>query len=103
MAKEIDVGQLPEYLEQGADFVDVREVEELSRDGKIQNTKHWPLSTFALREAEISKTRPTIFYCRSGLRSLKAAEIASIWTKQDVYSLRDGYIAYKSQEKDLDV
>ena len=99
MAKEIDIKQLCAFLKSGAELVDVREAEELLKDGKIQNTKHWPLSSFSLREAEISKTRPTIFYCRSGLRSLKAAEIASVWTEQDVYSLRGGFIAYVNEKK----
>lgn len=99
MPKEIDVKQLCAFLKSGAELVDVRETEELLKDGKIKDTKHWPLSSFSLREAEISKTKPTIFYCRSGLRSLKAAEIASIWTEQDVYSLRGGYIAYVSEKK----
>ncbi len=94
MAKEIDISELSEVLKGGAELIDVREPEELLKEGKIQGTKHWPLSSFALREAEISKTRPTIFYCRSGIRSLKAAEIASVWTEQDVYSLRGGYLAY---------
>jgi len=99
MAKEIDVKQLCAFLKGGAELVDVREAEELLKEGKIQNTKHWPLSSFSAREAEISKTRPTIFYCRSGLRSLKAAEIASVWTEQDVYSLRGGYIAFMNENK----
>ena len=96
MAKEIDLKQLVEILRKGAELVDVREVDEL-KEGALKNTKHWPLSSFGLREAEISKTRPTIFYCRSGLRSLKAAEIASLWTQQDVYSLRGGYLGYLSE------
>lgn len=98
MAKEIGIKELFEILRDGAELVDVRESDELSRDGKIQDTKHWPLSSFALREAEISKTRPTIFYCHSGLRSLKAAEIASVWTDQNVYSLKGGFIAYMNEK-----
>ncbi len=99
MPKEIGVQELCNFLNNGAVLVDVREAEELSREGKIKEAKHWPLSSFALREPDISKTTPTIFYCRSGIRSLKAAEIASTWTKQDVYSLQGGYLAYVSKQK----
>ncbi len=98
MAKEIDLKQLVDILKKGAELVDVRELEEL-KEGALDNIKHWPLSSFGLREGDISKTRPTIFYCRSGLRSLKAAEIASLWTQQDVYSLRGGYLGYLSETK----
>jgi rhodanese-related sulfurtransferase len=93
MTKEINTKQLLEMLERGVELVDVREAEEL-REGKIDDTKHWPLSSFGLRQKEISKTRPTVFYCRTGLRSLKAAEIAADWTKQDVFSLQGGFLAY---------
>jgi rhodanese-related sulfurtransferase len=99
MAKEIDVSQLSAMVKDGIELVDVREGEEIFRYGKIENSQHWPLSSFALREGEVSKTRPTIFYCHSGLRSLKAAEIASAWTKQEVYSLHGGYLAYLAEKK----
>jgi len=99
MAKEIDVNQLSEMLRGDTELVDVRETEEIFKYGKIEGSRHWPLSSFALRDGDVSKTRPTIFYCHSGLRSLKAAEIASAWTKQEVYSLRGGYLAYLAQKK----
>lgn len=99
MAKEITPQQLIDMLENGAELVDVRELEEVN-EGKIQNTKHWPLSSFGLRRTEISKTLPTIFYCRTGLRSLKAAEIAESWTGQGVFSLQGGYLAYESQKEE---
>ncbi len=98
MTQEIDLKQLVTMLKEGAVLVDVREAEEL-KEGALEGTRHWPLSSFGLRESEISKTRPTIFYCRSGLRSLKAAEIASLWTQQDVYSLRGGYLGYLNAVK----
>ena len=98
MAKELNLPQLLDMLNTGAELVDVREAEELS-EGKIEQTRHWPLSTFGLRQQEISKTRPTIFYCRTGLRSLKAAEIAASWTPQEVFSLRGGYLAYLNDKE----
>ena len=102
MAKELNLPQFLDLLKKGAELVDVRESEELS-EGRIEKTKHWPLSSFGLRQTDISKTRPTIFYCRTGLRSLKAAEIASSWTTQEVFSLRGGYLAYvNDKEKSRD-
>lgn len=91
MVKEISYQKLAELLKEGAELVDVREAEEL-RESNPLGGKNWPLSTFGLRQREVSGTRPTIFYCRSGLRSLKAAEIAESWTKQTVYSLEGGLL-----------
>ncbi len=96
MAREINPSELLEILKNGAELVDVRESNEL-QEGKIEHATHWPLSTFGLRQEQISESRPTVFYCRSGLRSLKAAEIAANWTSQDVYSLRGGYLAYMKE------
>lgn len=100
MISEINVRQLCEMVKNGtAELVDVREAEELARMGAIEATKHWPLSSFNIREHEVSKTKPTIFYCQSGLRSLKAAEVAAAWTEQNVYSLRGGFLAYLAERK----
>ena len=99
MVKQIDYRQLERMLLEGAELVDVRELDEVT-EGQIQGGKHWPLSTFGLRQEEVSKKRPTIFYCRSGLRSTKAAEIAETWTEQDVYSLEGGILGYFDAQQD---
>ncbi len=98
MVKEIDFNQLQNLLLDGAELVDVREDEEVA-EGSIEGGKQWPLSTFGLRQKDISKTRPTIFYCRSGLRSMKAAEIAEQWTEQSLYSLKGGLLQYRPEEE----
>lgn len=98
MAIEIDGKTMAQLLASGAVLVDVREEEEIDTDGRIRDTEHWPLSSFASRQCEISRSRPTIFYCRSGLRSLKAAEIAENWTDQEVFSLKGGFLEYSQDE-----
>lgn len=93
MIKEIPMDKLQEMLDHGAELIDVREEEEVTKTGPIDEcAKHWPLSTFGLRQDEVSKQRPTIFYCHSGLRSMKAAEIAENWTEQDLYTLQGGLL-----------
>lgn len=99
MVQEITSQQLAQFLQQGAELVDVRESEELTEQGLLTGGKHWPLSSFALRQPEVSQLRPTIFYCRSGLRSMQAAEIASRWTDQQVFYLHGGYLSYLAQDK----
>src|SRR5690606_15293046 len=97
MIKEVDIQGMKKLLDEGAVLVDVREDEEVA-DGFIEGMQHMPLSSFEDYEHKVAKDRPTVFYCRSGKRSLKAAEIASLWTKQPLYSLKGGYLEYSSQE-----
>jgi len=97
MVQEIDREEMERLIAAGADLVDVREHEELE-DGAIDGHKHMPLSEFDEFAEDVSKTKPTVFYCRSGRRSLKACELASDWTDQPLYSLRGGYLAYSGQE-----
>ncbi len=94
--EEIDLADLEALLEQGAVLVDVREQEEVD-EGMIEGAVHMPLSEFENFSEDISKTHPTVFYCRSGRRSLKAAELASEWTDQPLYSLGGGYLGYSEQ------
>lgn len=96
MIEEIDVAEMDALVEQGAILVDVREQEEVD-EGMIDGAVHMPLSEFENFAEDISKSKPTVFYCRSGRRSLKAAELASEWTDQPLYSLIGGYLAYSEQ------
>lgn len=96
MAKEIDSRRLERLLADGAELVDVRETEEFRLETTKLGGRNWPLSSLGLRQKEISQCRPTIFYCRSGMRSMQAAEIASDWTKQDVFFLHGGYLSYQT-------
>lgn len=93
MVKNIKAHELKALVERGAIVIDVREKEEL--DNKtIDGSQNWPLSNFNSALKNVSKSRPTIFYCTSGLRSLKAAEIAQECTEQDVYTLDGGIHEY---------
>lgn len=95
MVKEISRAQLKSLLEEGADLIDVREEEEL-KEGMIKGCANWPLSTFGRRKRDISQAKPTIFYCRSGMRSMQAAEIASSWTEQQLFFLNGGFLNYRN-------
>ncbi|NRA44334.1 MAG: rhodanese-like domain-containing protein [Oligoflexales bacterium] len=100
MSKDITYNQLSKLMKNGALLVDVREREELEVEGgTIKGGEHWPLSTFGIRKNAMPKNKPTIFYCRSGMRSMQAAEIASNWTDQDVFFLQGGYLTYIAQEQ----
>lgn len=93
MISEIDIDEMERLVDEGAVLVDVREEEEVL-EGCIEGSLSWPLSRFAEFKDDVSQTNPTIFYCRSGRRSLKSAEMAEEWTDQPLYSLSGGYLAY---------
>ena len=94
--KEIAIEELDGFIDEGVVVIDVREDEELDA-GMIDGAVHMPLSRFDEFSDEISQDKPSVFYCRSGRRSLKAAEIAGEWTDQAVYSLAGGYLAYSGE------
>ncbi len=93
MIKEIDQAQMEELISKGASLIDVREEEELE-SGIIPGYVHMPLSDFDSYADQLPKDRPVVFYCRSGRRSLAAAELAREWTTQDLYSLAGGILEY---------
>ncbi|MGE0171467.1 MAG: rhodanese-like domain-containing protein [Oligoflexales bacterium] len=98
MIKEIEREEMEELLDNGALLVDVRETDELI-EGVIQGSVHMPLSTFDTLVHTLPKNKPIVFYCRSGRRSLKSAEIAkNLGYVQELYSLVGGYLAYAEEE-----
>lgn len=92
MAKEVYKGELESLMQGGAMLVDVRETEELAETDPLPGHTHVPLSRIAELAGRIS--RPVIFYCRSGLRSYQAAEIASTWTELPTYYLSGGLLGF---------
>ena len=95
MAKEVYKGELESLVRNGAMLVDVRESDEHERDGLPGHT-HIPLSRLSELASRIKPDakRPIVFYCRSGLMSYQAAEIASSWTDEPVYYLSGGLLSY---------
>ncbi len=68
MIKNVQVGDLPKYLEENALFIDVREEYELPKFN-FSNHKTIPTSELANRLAEIPKEGDVLIYCHSGGRS----------------------------------
>jgi rhodanese-related sulfurtransferase len=95
---QISVDELLSFLEEGYTVVDVREEQELD-EGQIDGALHMPLSTFADFRDKFPVDDPVIFYCRGGVRSMKAAEIAAEWTEKPLYSLIGGYLAYCAENE----
>ncbi len=94
MPKEVYKDDLDAMMRAGATLVDVREDEDCDTNPGLPGHTHVPLSRLSDLSAQIAgeTNRPTIFYCRSGLMSFQAAEIARAWTQAPVYYLAGGLL-----------
>ncbi len=99
--KNITPEEAKELLDQGVLFVDVREVEEFAQV-RIPGAKLIPGSEFTVRVQEIPKDQPVVLYCRSGNRSLQAAQWLSLLGYNNVMNLKGGLIAWYRQGLPLD-
>lgn len=82
-------------LERGdVTLVDVREDAEHA-EGRIPGDRHVPLGRVASEAESLDRERPVIFYCRSGARSLMAAQ-AFAGAGFEAYSLAGGLLAWEA-------
>lgn len=81
--------------DQTAQIVDVREHGEWAA-GHIPDAVHIPLGELLSRQRELNPLRPVITVCRSGNRSLVAAEFLLAQGFQDVKSLAGGMKAWSA-------
>ena len=70
---EIAVDELAGFLAAGAVVIDVREPDEYAA-GHIPGAWPLPLGEVAARHGEVPTDQPVYLVCRSGARSLRAAE-----------------------------
>lgn len=76
-------------------FVDVREPDEV-REGAAEGTINLPTSSFAVTQLPEDKTTPLFFICRSGGRSIKAAETAKSAGYSKVFNVDGGTLAWQA-------
>lgn len=93
--QEIEPQQLQEFIKNhpGTQVVDVREDWERKK-AKIPNTQHIPLGQISSARNQLKTDKPVITYCKSGRRSLNAAEILNNMGFMEVYTLKGGITAY---------
>jgi adenylyltransferase/sulfurtransferase len=96
----IDPMYLMDFVkEQTCQLIDVREEDEFIRDHvKAINI---PLSEIATRLSEINPQGPTILLCQSGKRSAQAIELLQQHNFENLYNLRGGMNAIRSQKLTL--
>ena len=77
----------------GVIFLDVRELEELNEDGKIEGALHinYYEDDFKSKLNELDKSKTYVVYCRSGNRSTKACGIMHELGFTKIYNVKNGY------------
>jgi rhodanese-related sulfurtransferase len=84
-------------------IVDIRDVRELEREGRIPNSFHAPRGMLEFwvdpespyHKPIFAEDKTFIFHCASGWRSLLAAETLQKMGLQPVLNLRGGFAAWK--------
>ena len=97
--REITVQELKEIQEGSPDvrIIDVREVEEYA-DGHAKGAVNLPLSTLQPESQTYGKEETLYFICRSGARSMRAAEAFQAVGFQNVVNIAGGTLAWQEAE-----
>lgn len=85
-------------INKDAFILDVREKTELEQ-GSIKNSKHISYSSFKSSIDSIKKysDKPTIVYCKSGVRSSSISNILTKNNFDEVYSIKGGFEAWVAE------
>jgi len=104
---EVDVaGALSLIDNDNAMLIDIRDVRELWRDGKVPGSKHvprgmvefWIAPDSPYHKEIFTEDRPFVFMCAGGLRSALATQIAQRMGLKPVYNLIGGFGAWREAE-----
>jgi rhodanese-related sulfurtransferase len=108
----IDIGDAAKLLdEDGVVFVDIRDVRELQREGKIPGATHAPRGMLEFwvdpespyhREV-FSQRKRFVFYCAGAWRSALAAQVVQKMGMTDVCHLAGGFTAWKEAELPIEL
>ena len=90
---EVTVEEAKTKQQAGAVIIDVREPNEL-REGYIPGAVHIPLRRLTQRMKELDPSKEFVMVCRSGNRSITAAQFLKQGGFTQVSSMRGGMIAW---------
>jgi len=86
-----------ELLEKGeVKLIDVREPQEWTQ-GRIPNATLVPLMTLLSQPREFIQEDGVIFYCKEGIRSALACEVAAAIGRTNIYNLEGGITAWDAK------
>ena len=89
----VSVQQLREAAQSGALVLDVREPFEYA-EGHVEGSLLVPLASVAARSGEFPKDEPVYVFCRTGNRSLQAAQTLVAAGFTDVRNVEGGIVAW---------
>lgn len=98
---ELDPSAVADRLAQDPQLqlVDVRESYEREA-GHIDGSRHIELTSLSSQADSLEQGRAVVFYCRSGARSLMAAQ-AFRASGYEAYSMSGGLLQWAQEERDL--
>ena len=103
MVENVSANELADLLSADVDLVDVRDEREWLA-GHVPGTRNIPLETLrADPDAYLAKTKPIVFVCARGVRSLTAAKLAERLGYAKVYNLDGGTQAWARSGLSLSV
>tara|TARA_R110002094_G_scaffold220823_1_gene193904 strand:- start:211 stop:615 length:405 start_codon:yes stop_codon:yes gene_type:complete len=104
---EVDVAAARALIDNdNALLIDIRDVRELWRDGKVPESRHvprgmvefWIAPDSPYHKEMFTEDRPFIFMCAGGLRSALATQVAQRMGLKPVYNLIGGFGAWRDAE-----
>ena len=98
---KVEVLEKPKYqalVEKGYTIIDVRTPEEFA-EGHIQGALNINVKSeaFVTEIENLSKSDTLLVYCRSGRRSLYAAQVIVSFGFQKIYDLEGGFLNWESE------
>lgn len=91
----IDVARAKALISEGVHVIDVREPKEIGEDGKIPGSHLVPLNSFLANAAAHVQGQAILFYCKAGVRSAIACEMAAAIGVPTLYNLEGGIVDWK--------
>jgi rhodanese-related sulfurtransferase len=91
--EELSPARVAEMMKEEAQLIDVREPDEREAGHIPDDTAHIELDRLTEEAGSIDRERPVVFYCRSGSRSLLAAQ-AFAAAGYDAHNLDGGLKAW---------
>ena len=100
-APKVEVLEKPQYqalVEKGYAVIDVRTPEEYE-EGHIEGAQNIDVKSgaFVTEIEKLSKSDTLLVYCRSGRRSLYAAQVMVSFGFQKIYDLEGGFLNWESE------
>jgi len=99
--EELAPARVAEMMKEEAQLIDVREPDEREAGRIPDDTAHIELDRLTEEAGSIDRERPVIFYCRSGSRSLLAAQ-AFAAAGYDAHNLSGGLKAWVADGRPLE-